>query len=70
MLVNRPMRERIVLFIIFGAGTFAAIMSVVRLQSIYKFTLSTDPFRDAIAVGTLPDNGAHAVPTFYELPLT
>jgi hypothetical protein len=27
-------------------------MSVVRLQSIYTYTLATDPFRDAIAVSS------------------
>lgn len=47
---QRPLRERIALALIFGAGIFAAIMSVVRLQSIYTYTLATDPFRDAIAV--------------------
>lgn len=44
------MKEKIALVCIFGAGTFAVIMSVVRLQSIYQFTLSTDPSRDGIAV--------------------
>lgn len=52
-LINRPTKEKVALIIIFGAGTFAAIMSVVRLQSIYKFTLSADPFRDGIAVRNL-----------------
>lgn len=47
---KRPLKERIALALIFGAGIFAAIMSVVRLQSIYTYTLATDPFRDAIAV--------------------
>ncbi|KAK2599699.1 hypothetical protein N8I77_011431 [Diaporthe amygdali] len=47
---TRPLQEKIALAIIFGAGIFAAIMSVVRLQSIYTYTLATDPFRDAIAV--------------------
>lgn len=49
-ILNRPTREKIALVCIFGAGTFAVIMSVVRLQSIYQFTLSTDPSRDGIAV--------------------
>lgn len=49
-ILNRPMKEKIALVCIFGAGTFAVIMSVVRLQSIYQFTLSTDPSRDGIAV--------------------
>lgn len=47
---KRPLQEKIALALIFGAGIFAAIMSVVRLQSIYTYTLATDPFRDAIAV--------------------
>lgn len=49
-LVNRPLRERVALGMIFGAGVVATIMSCVRLQSIYIYTLSTDPFRDAIPV--------------------
>lgn len=57
-LINRPRNEKIALTLIFGAGTFAAMMSVVRLQSIYKYTQSTDPFRDAIAVCNL-FNPAH-----------
>lgn len=47
---KRPLQEKIALALIFGAGIFAAIMSCVRLQSIYTYTLATDPFRDAIAV--------------------
>lgn len=42
-LINRSTKEKIALIVIFGAGTFAAIMSVVRLQSIYVFTQTTDP---------------------------
>ncbi|KAJ4415021.1 hypothetical protein N0V82_007603 [Gnomoniopsis sp. IMI 355080] len=49
-ILNRPTKEKIALVCIFGAGTFAAIMSIVRLQSIYQFTLSTDPSRDGIPV--------------------
>lgn len=49
-ILNRSTKEKIALLCIFGAGTFAAIMSIVRLQSIYQFTLSTDPSRDGIAV--------------------
>lgn len=49
---NRPLQEKIALGFIFGTGIFAAIMSVVRLQSIYTYTLATDPFRDAIAVSS------------------
>lgn len=51
-LINRPAREKVALGFIFGAGTFATIMSVVRLQSIYTYTLSKDPFKDAIAVSS------------------
>lgn len=49
---KRPLQEKIALALIFGAGIFAAIMSCVRLQSIYTYTLATDPFRDAIAVSS------------------
>ena len=31
-------------------GIFSCIASIVRLQSIYRFTLSTEPFRDGIPV--------------------
>ncbi|KKY39304.1 putative integral membrane protein [Diaporthe ampelina] len=47
---TRPLQEKIALAIIFGVGLFATTMSIVRLQSIYTYTLATDPFRDAIAV--------------------
>lgn len=47
---TRPLKEKIALACIFGAGSFATVMSIVRLQSIYTYTLATDPFRDGIAV--------------------
>lgn len=51
--INRSMREKVALLIIFGAGALATTMSIVRLYSIHIYTLSTDPFRDAIAVRTI-----------------
>lgn len=59
-LINRPKKEKAALTFIFGAGIFAAIMSVVRLQSIHKYTQSTDPFRDAIAVCSSSNKGPRA----------
>lgn len=50
--MNRPRRELLALFVIFGAGMLACIMSIIRLHSIYTFTLSAEPFRDAISVRT------------------
>lgn len=49
---TRPLQEKIALAVIFGVGLFATTMSIVRLQSIYTYTLATDPFRDAIAVSS------------------
>ncbi|KAK3325943.1 hypothetical protein B0H66DRAFT_143991 [Apodospora peruviana] len=48
--INRPNREKIALFLIFGVGTFAAVASIVRLHTIYTYTLATDPFREGILV--------------------
>ncbi|KAM7216426.1 hypothetical protein V8F06_008139 [Rhypophila decipiens] len=48
--INRPTREKYALFLIFGVGTFAAGASIVRLHTIYTYTLSQDPFRDGILV--------------------
>ncbi|ROV89366.1 hypothetical protein VPNG_10127 [Cytospora leucostoma] len=48
--INRPLKEKIALIFIFGAGVFATVMSIVRLQSVYTYTLATDKFRNAIAV--------------------
>lgn len=44
------MKEKIALSVVFGAGIFAVIMSVIRLRSIYIYTTATDIFQDAIAV--------------------
>ena len=48
--INRPHHEKIALFAIFGIGSVSCIMSIVRLHSIYTFTLAEDPFHEAIAV--------------------
>jgi len=48
--IQRPRREKIALFAIFGCGTFACIASMVRLHTIYRYTLSDDPFRDATLI--------------------
>jgi hypothetical protein len=48
--IQRPNREKIALFLIFGAGTFATISSVVRLHTIYRYTEAADPFRESILV--------------------
>ncbi|KAK1779867.1 hypothetical protein QBC45DRAFT_477409 [Copromyces sp. CBS 386.78] len=48
--INRPTREKIALFLIFGVGTFAAVASVVRLHTIYIYTLAEDPFHQGIKV--------------------
>lgn len=48
--IQRPGHEKIALFIIFGVGAFATAASIIRLHTIYIYTLATDPFRDGIAV--------------------
>lgn len=48
--INRPKREKIALFLIFGAGTFAAISSIIRLHTIYRYTYATDKFHESILV--------------------
>ncbi|KAH6686655.1 integral membrane protein [Plectosphaerella plurivora] len=48
--INRPLREKVALLCIFLVGTFAAITSVIRLHTIYDYTLADDPFRHSILV--------------------
>ncbi|KAK4040275.1 hypothetical protein C8A01DRAFT_15817 [Parachaetomium inaequale] len=48
--IQRPGRERLALFLLFGVGAFATVASIVRLHTIYIYTLATDPFRDGIPV--------------------
>ncbi|KAK0652601.1 hypothetical protein B0T16DRAFT_321975 [Cercophora newfieldiana] len=48
--VQRPTKEKVALFCIFGVGAFAAAASIVRLHTIYIYTLASDPFRDGVPV--------------------
>lgn len=48
--ILRPRREKIALSIIFGVGLFATITSVIRLHTIYTYTLAKDVFRESILV--------------------
>lgn len=48
--IQRPGHEKIALFIIFGVGAFATAASIIRLHTIYIYTLATDPFRDGVSV--------------------
>ncbi|KAI1844222.1 hypothetical protein JX265_010279 [Neoarthrinium moseri] len=43
-------REKVVLYFVFGIGAFSTALSCVRLQSIYTYTLATDPFHDGVWV--------------------
>lgn len=52
--VNRPKKERLALLFIFLFGTFATVMAITRLHSIYTYTLATDPFQQGILVRPLP----------------
>ncbi|KAH8695604.1 putative integral membrane protein [Talaromyces proteolyticus] len=49
--VNRPLRERLALIVIFAIGGFVCIMGIVRLQSLRKATVSTDPSWDNVPSG-------------------
>ncbi|TQN70130.1 hypothetical protein CSHISOI_05361, partial [Colletotrichum shisoi] len=48
--ILRPRREKIALGLIFGVGLFATITSVIRLHTIYTYTLAEDVFRESILV--------------------
>lgn len=50
MKINRPRKEKIALILIFGVGTFATITSIIRLHTIYTYTLAQDPFQQSILV--------------------
>ncbi|KAK3376143.1 integral membrane protein [Lasiosphaeria ovina] len=50
MAINRPRHEKIALVSIFGIGTFATVVAIVRLHTIYTYTLATDPFQQSILV--------------------
>ncbi|KAK0720169.1 integral membrane protein [Lasiosphaeris hirsuta] len=48
--IQRPRHEKVALFCIFGVGAFATVASIVRLHTIYIYTLAEDPFRDGVAI--------------------
>ncbi|KAK0620834.1 integral membrane protein [Immersiella caudata] len=48
--IQRPRKEKIALVGIFGIGTFATIVAIVRLHTIYTYTLAVDPFQQSILV--------------------
>ncbi len=48
--INRPRNEKIALVGVFGVGTFATIVAIIRLHTIYTYTLATDPFQQSILV--------------------
>ena len=50
MNINRPRNEKIALVCVFGVGTFATIVGMVRLHTIYTYTLAADPFQQSILV--------------------
>lgn len=65
--INRPKKEKFALLCIFLLGTFATVMAITRLHSIYTYTLATDPFRQGILVcdgprhSPIPHSGSHSV---------
>lgn len=48
--IQRPRHEKYALVAIFCVGTFATIVAIVRLHTIYTYTLATDPFQQSILV--------------------
>lgn len=48
--IQRPRQEKIALVCVFGIGIFATIVAIVRLHTIYTYTLATDPFQQSILV--------------------
>ncbi|OLN97091.1 hypothetical protein CCHL11_02148 [Colletotrichum chlorophyti] len=48
--ILRPKREKVALGVIFGVGVFATITSIIRLHTIYTYTLAEDSFRESILV--------------------
>ncbi|KXH39162.1 integral membrane protein [Colletotrichum nymphaeae SA-01] len=48
--ILRPRREKIALGIIFGVGVLATITSIVRLHTIYTYTLAKDLFQESILI--------------------
>lgn len=48
--ILRPRKEKIALTVIFGVGAFATITSIIRLHTIYTYTLAEDLFRESILV--------------------
>ncbi|KAF2459140.1 hypothetical protein BDY21DRAFT_362619 [Lineolata rhizophorae] len=48
--IQRPNREKLALFVVFGMGVFSCVASIVRLHTIYQYTLSSDPFYDSVQV--------------------
>lgn len=48
--INRPPKEKFALLCIFLLGTFATVMAITRLHSIYTYTLAVDPFQQGILV--------------------
>ena len=48
--INRPPKEKFALLCIFLLGTFATVMAMTRLHSIYTYTLAVDPFQQGILV--------------------
>ncbi|KAF9876668.1 integral membrane protein [Colletotrichum karsti] len=50
MSILRPRKEKAALAIIFGVGAFATITSIIRLHTIYTYTLAEDPFKESVLV--------------------
>lgn len=50
--IQRPPREKLALFFVFGLGIFTTICSIVRYQYLRLFTVSADPFAATLPINT------------------
>ncbi|KAF2011209.1 hypothetical protein BU24DRAFT_331012, partial [Aaosphaeria arxii CBS 175.79] len=48
--IPRPPREKLALYFVFGLGFFSMVASIIRLQYLRQFTLSSDPFYDSLPI--------------------
>ncbi|KAF2838202.1 hypothetical protein M501DRAFT_1011818 [Patellaria atrata CBS 101060] len=48
--IQRPTREKLALYLVFGMGAFSLIASIIRLHTLYIFVESADQFYDVIPV--------------------
>lgn len=50
--IPRPPHEKLALYVIFSLGVISMVASILRLQALRIFTLSTDPLYDSLPINT------------------